>query len=93
VEEIQQRLLYPMVNRSAKILEEDAIRASDIDVIGSGYGWPVYRGGHVLGRLHHLKAVQDQMLAYKAGGRRFLDSPRCSTASPTRAGISRIASG
>ncbi len=46
-EEILQRLLYPMVNEGAKILEEGlAIRASDIDVIWVyGYGWPVYRGG------------------------------------------------
>jgi len=46
-EEILQRLLYPMVNEGAKILEEKiAIRASDIDVIWVyGYGWPVYRGG------------------------------------------------
>src|SRR5437773_2612437 len=46
-EEILQRLLYPMVNEGAKILEEKmALRASDIDVIWVyGYGWPVYRGG------------------------------------------------
>src|SRR5438445_456347 len=45
--EILERLLYPMVNEGAKILEEKlAIRASDIDVIWVyGYGWPVYRGG------------------------------------------------
>jgi 3-hydroxyacyl-CoA dehydrogenase len=46
-EEILQRLLYPMVNEGARILEEGiALRASDIDVIWVyGYGWPVYRGG------------------------------------------------
>jgi 3-hydroxyacyl-CoA dehydrogenase len=46
-EEIRERLLYPMVNEGAKILEEKiAIRPSDIDVIWVyGYGWPVYRGG------------------------------------------------
>src|SRR5262245_24928444 len=67
-EEILQRLLYPMVNEGAKILEEKiAIRASDIDVIWVyGYGWPVYRGGPMfwadsLG----LKAVRDRMLAFK----------------------------
>jgi 3-hydroxyacyl-CoA dehydrogenase len=45
--EILERLLYPMVNEGARILEERvAIRASDIDVIWVyGYGWPVYRGG------------------------------------------------
>src|SRR3989475_6001584 len=42
-QEILERLLYPMVNEGAKILEEKlAIRASDIDVIWVyGYGWPV----------------------------------------------------
>ena len=42
-----ERLLYPMVNEGAKILEEGiAIRGSDIDVVWvNGYGWPVYRGG------------------------------------------------
>jgi 3-hydroxyacyl-CoA dehydrogenase len=46
-QEILERLLYPMVNEGAKILEEKiAIRGSDIDVVWvNGYGWPVYRGG------------------------------------------------
>jgi 3-hydroxyacyl-CoA dehydrogenase len=68
VEEIQQRLLYPMVNEGAKILEEKiAIRASDIDVIWVyGYGWPIYRGGPMFwADSIGLKAVRDQMLAYK----------------------------
>ncbi|MEO6122135.1 MAG: 3-hydroxyacyl-CoA dehydrogenase NAD-binding domain-containing protein [Ilumatobacteraceae bacterium] len=45
--EIIERLIYPMINEGAKILEEGkAIRASDIDVIWvSGYNWPIYRGG------------------------------------------------
>jgi 3-hydroxyacyl-CoA dehydrogenase len=42
-----ERLLYPVVNEGAKILEEGiALRASDIDVaLVAGYGWPVYTGG------------------------------------------------
>ena len=42
-----ERLLYPMVNEGAKILDEKmAIRGSDIDVVWvHGYGWPAYRGG------------------------------------------------
>ncbi|TAL01014.1 MAG: 3-hydroxyacyl-CoA dehydrogenase [Rhodospirillaceae bacterium] len=41
------RLLYPVVNEGAKILEEGiALRASDIDVAAVlGYNWPVYTGG------------------------------------------------
>ena len=45
--EIVARLLYPVVNEGAKVLEEGiAIRASDIDVACIlGYNWPVYTGG------------------------------------------------
>ena len=45
--EILERLVYPMINEGAKILEEGkAQRASDIDIVWiNGYGWPVYRGG------------------------------------------------
>ncbi|WP_174280303.1 3-hydroxyacyl-CoA dehydrogenase NAD-binding domain-containing protein [Sphingomonas bacterium] len=41
------RLLYPVVNEAAKILEEGiALRASDIDIAAIlGYGWPVQTGG------------------------------------------------
>jgi 3-hydroxyacyl-CoA dehydrogenase len=46
-QEILERLLYPMINEGAKILEEGiAIRGSDIDVVWiNGYGWPMYTGG------------------------------------------------
>ncbi|EAS49474.1 fatty oxidation complex, alpha subunit FadB [Aurantimonas manganoxydans SI85-9A1] len=46
-DEILERLVYPMINEGAKILDEGiAQRASDIDVVWiNGYGWPVYRGG------------------------------------------------
>ena len=46
-EEILDRLLLPMINEGAKILDEGiAVRASDIDVVYVyGYGWPVYHGG------------------------------------------------
>ena len=74
-EEILQRLLYPMVNEGAKILEEKiAIRASDIDVIWVyGYGWPVYRGGPMFwADQTGLKAVRDRMLQFqKATGDAF----------------------
>ena len=45
--EIRERLLYPMINEGAKILEEGiAQRASDIDIVWvNGYGWPVWTGG------------------------------------------------
>src|SRR5438094_188731 len=67
-DEILQRLLYPMVNEGAKILEEKlAIRASDIDVIWVyGYGWPVYRGGPMFwADSIGLKSLRDRLLEFK----------------------------
>lgn len=45
--EILGRLLYPIVNEGAKVLDEGiAIRSSDIDIACiKGYNWPVYQGG------------------------------------------------
>jgi 3-hydroxyacyl-CoA dehydrogenase len=66
-EEILQRLLYPMVNEGAKILDEKiAIRASDIDVIWVyGYGWPVYRGGPMFwADSIGLRALRDRLLEF-----------------------------
>ena len=68
-DEITERLVLPMINEGAKILDEGkAIRASDIDIIWiNGYNWPAYRGGpmwwadhlglpYVLERLRSLEA-------------------------------------
>ncbi len=68
-DEIVERLVFPMINEGAKILEEHkAIRSSDIDIIWiNGYNWPSYRGGpmfyadlvgldKVLARLRELEA-------------------------------------
>jgi len=46
-EEIVERLVYPMVNEGARILDEGiAARPGDIDVIWVfGYGFPAWRGG------------------------------------------------
>jgi 3-hydroxyacyl-CoA dehydrogenase len=46
-EEILARLLYPVVNEGAKLMEEGiALRASDIDMAAIlGYNWPVFTGG------------------------------------------------
>src|SRR5256885_548070 len=75
-EEILERMMYPMINEGARILEEGiAARPSDIDVIWIyGYGWPVYRGGpmyyadqvglkHIADRLaHHAGETKDPFL-------------------------------
>src|SRR3989475_76723 len=67
-EEILQRLLFPMVNEGAKILDEKiAIRPSDVDVIWVyGYGWPVYRGGPMFwADSIGLRALRDRLLEVK----------------------------
>jgi 3-hydroxyacyl-CoA dehydrogenase len=46
-QEIIERLIYPMINEGARVLEEGiAQRPGDIDVIWIyGYGFPIWRGG------------------------------------------------
>ncbi|MCK1453185.1 3-hydroxyacyl-CoA dehydrogenase, partial [Bradyrhizobium sp. 35] len=46
-EEIIERVMYPVINEGARILEEGiAARPGDIDVVWlCGFGWPIYRGG------------------------------------------------
>ena len=66
-QEILERVLLPMVNEGARILEEGiAYRAIDIDVIFvNGFGWPAFRGGPMFfaDRLG-LKAVRDKLAHY-----------------------------
>jgi 3-hydroxyacyl-CoA dehydrogenase len=67
-DEILARLLYPMVNEGAKILDEKiAIRASDIDVIWVyGYGWPIYRGGPMFwADSIGLRAIRERLLEWQ----------------------------
>ena len=54
-EEIAERLIFPMINEGARILEEGiAARPGDIDVVWLyGYNWPAWRGGP----MHHADAV------------------------------------
>ena len=66
-DEIIERMVFPMINEGARILEEGiAARPGDIDVIWVyGYGWPVWRGGPMyyadqLGLGH----VRDRLTAY-----------------------------
>ncbi|MFN6955279.1 MAG: 3-hydroxyacyl-CoA dehydrogenase NAD-binding domain-containing protein [Acetobacteraceae bacterium] len=66
-EEIRDRLLLPMINEGARILEEGiAARASDIDVVWvHGYGWPAWTGGpmHYANTLG-LKAIAERLTAF-----------------------------
>lgn len=75
-DEIHERMIYPMINEGARILEEGiAARPSDIDVVWLyGYGFPIYRGGpmfyadqvglkHIADRLsYYAKAINDPSL-------------------------------
>ncbi|MGO4894550.1 3-hydroxyacyl-CoA dehydrogenase NAD-binding domain-containing protein [Flavobacterium sp. W21_SRS_FM6] len=67
-QEILERIIFPLINEGALILEEGiAAKSSDIDVIYVyGYGFPVYRGGPMqyadeIG----LKTVYDAMCKYR----------------------------
>lgn len=48
-EEIHDRLILPMINEAAKLIEESIVdRPSDIDLVWQlGYGWPDWKGGPV----------------------------------------------
>ena len=68
-QEIFERLLYPMVNEGAKILEEGiAFRGGDIDVVWTaGYGFPDHRGGPLcMADEVGLGAIVDRMDHYAA---------------------------
>ncbi|MBX7484142.1 3-hydroxyacyl-CoA dehydrogenase NAD-binding domain-containing protein [Qipengyuania qiaonensis] len=88
-DETRERLLYPMVNEGAKILEEGmAQRASDIDVVWiNGYGWPLYTGGPMFWAdtigLHTVATgleeyglpVSDRLRSTAEGDGKFNDKP------------------
>ena len=66
-QEILERVLLPMVNEGARILEEGiAYRAIDIDVIfANGFGWPAFRGGPMFfADRMGLKEVRDRLAHY-----------------------------
>ncbi len=66
-EEILDRMILPLVNEGARILEEGiALRASDIDTVWvNGYGWPTWTGGPMYyADQRGLKVVRDRLAAY-----------------------------
>ena len=66
-DEILERMMYPMINEGARILEEGiAARPSDIDVVWLyGYGWPIYRGGPMFwADSVGLKHIADRLAFY-----------------------------
>jgi 3-hydroxyacyl-CoA dehydrogenase len=70
--EIFERLIFPLINEGARILDEGiAMRPGDIDVIWVyGYGWPVWTGGpmHYADRVG-LPYIRDRLaeIAARAG--------------------------
>jgi 3-hydroxyacyl-CoA dehydrogenase len=68
-QEILERMIYPMINEGARILEEGiATRPGDIDIIWIyGYGWPVWRGGpmHYADQIG-LPQLRDRLSDYAA---------------------------
>ncbi|HYF09746.1 MAG TPA: 3-hydroxyacyl-CoA dehydrogenase NAD-binding domain-containing protein [Acetobacteraceae bacterium] len=66
-QEILERLMLPMVNEGARILDEGiAYRPIDIDVIFvNGFGWPAWRGGAMFwADTQGLKNVRDKLAHY-----------------------------
>jgi 3-hydroxyacyl-CoA dehydrogenase len=66
-EEIVARLIYPLINEGAKILEEGiAQRSSDIDIVYIyGYGFPAHRGGPMFyGNTVGAAEVNDKILEF-----------------------------
>ncbi len=79
-QEIVERLVFPMINEGARILDEGiAARASDIDVIWVyGYGFPVYRGGPMFyADQAGLAAIRDKLkiFAQEAGDETLEPAP------------------
>ena len=68
-QEIIERLMLPMVNEGARILEEGiAYRPIDIDVMFvNGFGWPAWRGGPMFwADTQGLAKVRDRLAHYAA---------------------------
>jgi len=78
--EIFERLIFPMINEGARILDEGiAMRPGDIDVIWVyGYGWPVWTGGpmHYADRVG-LPYIRGRLaeIAARAGNPKLEPSP------------------
>ena len=68
-DEIIERLVYPMINEGARILDEGiAVRPGDIDAIWlHGYNWPAWRGGPMFyADLVGLGRIRDRLLDFYA---------------------------
>jgi 3-hydroxyacyl-CoA dehydrogenase len=71
-EEIVERVIYPLINEGARILEEGiAQRAGDIDIVYVyGYGFPAHRGGPMFyGSTVGLDAVYEKICEFRDSSR------------------------
>jgi 3-hydroxyacyl-CoA dehydrogenase len=67
--EIVERMIFPMINEGARLLEEGiARRPGDIDVVWVyGYAWPVWRGGPMFyADTVGLPYIRDQLAKFAA---------------------------
>jgi 3-hydroxyacyl-CoA dehydrogenase len=68
-QELIERMVYPLINEGARILEEGmALRASDVDIVWiNGYGFPAWRGGPMFyADLIGLKEIADRLEHFAA---------------------------
>jgi 3-hydroxyacyl-CoA dehydrogenase len=96
-QEILERLLHPLVNEGAKIVDEGiAIRASDIDVVYvNGYGFPAYKGGPMYWgeEIGLAKVVATMRRLAPSHGTRWRPAPLLERLAASGAGWSSVRSG
>ena len=89
-EEILDRLLHPLVNEGARIVDEGiALRPGDIDVVYvNGYGFPAYRGGPMYWAEHSglERVVQTMRRLAPTHGARWQPAPLLERLAATGAG-------
>ena len=97
-EEILERMIYPMINEAARILDEGiALRPSDIDIVWVyGYGWPAWRGGpmHFADQVG-LAKITARLMAYAVatGEKTLAPSPLLARLASEGKGFASLAAG
>jgi 3-hydroxyacyl-CoA dehydrogenase len=97
-EEIVERMIFPMINEGARILDEGiAARPGDIDVIWVyGYGWPVWRGGPMFyADLVGLPFIRDRLAEYarRSGDETLRPAPLLQRLAADGRGVASLAAG
>lgn len=93
-EEILSRLLHPLVNEGARIVDEGiAIRASDVDAVYvNGYGFPAYKGGPMFWAQEtgFEKIIETMRKLAPTHGQRWRPAPLLERLASTRQGWSEL---